>query len=337
MSQAAPLLAVRRLTVTYPLTGTFPWQAAGVRRAVDGVDFNLSEGETLGIVGESGCGKSSLARALVGLQDIASGAVEYQGQQLNRLSAREWRPWRRDIQFVFQDPAASLDPRMVVDQIIEEPLEALCPEMDRGARMDRVEALLDQVGLPRAVGSQYPHELSGGQAQRVAIARALAVMPKVLICDEVVSALDVSVQAQIINLLARLQRQQGLALVFIAHDLAVVRHLCQRILVMYRGRVVEQGALQRVFDLPAHPYTRALLAAMPEDEGDTDPEAHAQRAAELMLPDPGEDSSETAGCVFVLRCPMADERCTRQIPYLRRVGHGGHAACHYVGTTDQLG
>jgi oligopeptide transport system ATP-binding protein len=328
---SSPLLAVRRLKVHHAIRARVPWRRAGVIRAVDDIDFNLSAGETLGVVGESGCGKSTLARALVGLQKVTAGAIEYQGRNLATLSEREWRPLRRDIQMVFQDSAASLDPRMTVGRAIVEPLQALAPEMSAGERQSRMEALLERVGLSSDFAQRYPQELSGGQAQRVCIARALIVRPRILICDEPVSALDVSVQAQIVNLLRELQQEQGLAMVFIAHDLAVVRRMSQRLLVMYLGRLMEQAPREALFKQPMHPYTRALLAAVPAA---TPAEAAARGGRRVVDGEMPSLAAPPAGCVFATRCPMADERCTRLVPHLRRVAHGGYAACHYLGLSE---
>ncbi|MGQ0530064.1 MAG: ATP-binding cassette domain-containing protein, partial [Panacagrimonas sp.] len=236
-SAGGPLIAVRRLKVHYKLPSALPWTKPGWLKAVDGVDFNLAAGETLGIVGESGCGKSTLARALAGLQDVTSGGIQYQGRNMTDLDEDQWRPLRREIQMVFQDPLASLDPRMTIGASIAEPLEALYPELGRAERESRVRQMLERVGLSASLYNRYPHEFSGGQCQRVGIARALVVRPRVLICDEPVSALDVSVQAQIVNLLSELQAEYGLAMIFIAHDLAVVRHISRRVLVMYLGKV----------------------------------------------------------------------------------------------------
>lgn len=317
----ALLLAVRRLKVHYQANSTWPWQKPHSVRAVDDVDFNLAQGETLGIVGESGCGKSTLARALAGLQPVTSGGISYQGQNIARLDEKAWRPIRRDIQMVFQDPLASLDPRMSIGASIAEPLEALYPELSRSERESRVREMLEKVGLSAALYNRYPHEFSGGQCQRVGIARALIVRPKILICDEPVSALDVSVQAQIVNLLADLQSEYGLSMIFIAHDLAVVRHISQRVLVMYLGKVMEQASRDTLFATPVHPYTRALLAAVPG--------AHSERSEPLMgeIPSP---SNPPPGCVFVTRCPIADSHCSRHAPVLTRSAHGGFSACHFT-------
>ncbi|MDB5972848.1 MAG: ATP-binding cassette protein [Hydrocarboniphaga sp.] len=334
MNDSPPLLAVRRLKIHYPLRSRLPWRRGGVARAVDGVDFNLYPGETLGIVGESGSGKSSIARALVGLQPVTSGAIEYTAADgrtvdLARLDKKAWRPLRRDIQLVFQDPQSSLNPRHRIGRIIEEPLKTLFPDLTRTERTARMLAMLEKVGLGTEHAERFPHELSGGQCQRVGIARALIVQPRVLICDEPVSALDVSVQAQIINLLAELQAEYGLAMIFIAHDLAVVRHLSQRVLVMYFGRIMEQAQRDALFQQAVHPYTRALLAAMPPDELTMPQHEYARPALQGEVPNP---LSPPPGCVFATRCPMADQSCNRAMPSLRRVAHGGYAACHFVGT-----
>ena len=327
---ARPVLSVRRLKVEYALPGPWPWSRAGTLRAVDDVHFDLQPGETLGIVGESGCGKSTLARALVGLQPVTAGGIVLEGRDVARFDDAQWRPLRRHVQMVFQDPIASLDPRMPIAESVAEPLLALCPEMDAAAREARVAQLLERVGLA-GLGGKFPHELSGGQCQRAGIARALVARPRILVCDEPVSALDVSVQAQVLELLAELQREEGLSMIFIAHDLAVVRHLCHRVLVMYLGRVMEQAPAAELFARPRHPYTRALLAAVPGPGAPPVPLAGE-------LPSPADPPS---GCVFRTRCPMADDLCAREMPYLRRVGERSHAACHYVqggeaGTADEI-
>ena len=324
--ETVPLLEVRRLCVRYTLARTWPWQTAGEVRAVEEVNFNLHAGQTLGIVGESGCGKSTLARALVGLQPISAGAVQFEGRELSRLSAEAWLPLRRDVQMVFQDPQASLDPRMTIGRIIAEPLEALCPEISANERAARVIEMLERVGLSAAHINRYPHEFSGGQCQRVGIARALVVRPKLLICDEPVSALDVSVQAQIINLLSSLQKEYGLAMIFIAHDLAVVRHISHRVLVMYLGRVMEQAARDDLFASPAHPYTKALLSSVPV----ADPSKVADKKRQVLEGEIPSPANPPPGCVFATRCPMADEQCSRRPPHVQRMKSGTVVACHYV-------
>lgn len=317
-----PVLSVRRLKVEYPLAAPWPWSRRASVRAVDDVHFDLQAGETLAIVGESGCGKSTLARALVGLQPVTGGGIVLEGRDLARLGEREWRPLRRHIQMVFQDPYASLDARFTIGESIAEALEGLRPELDAAVRGARVAEMLERVGLG-SLGNRYPHELSGGQCQRAGIARALVAEPRVLICDEPVSALDTAVQAQVLGLLEALQRERQLSIVFITHDLRVVRRLCHRVLVMYLGRVMEQAPCAELFEQPRHPYTRALLASIP-GAGAASAEA---RALAGDLPSPADPPS---GCVFRTRCPMADDLCAREVPYLGRVGERRHAACHYV-------
>ena len=323
-----PVLSVRHLQVEFELSARLPWGRPARIQAINDLHLDLFAGETLGVVGESGCGKSTLARALVGLERPAGGQILIDGANVTWRDHRAWRELRRKVQMVFQDPLASLDPRMTVAESIEEPLLALMPEFDAAERRRRVQAILDQVGLPRSAGSRYPHEFSGGQCQRAGIARALIVEPSILICDEPVSALDVSIQAQIINLLSDLQKEHGLAMLFIAHDLAVVRHISHRVLVMYLGRVMETGSRDQLFRAPGHPYTRALLAAVPglaaNDGSDT----------QLIggdLPDPVDPPS---GCVFRTRCPMADSICAGQVPGLRRTSSRSHAACHFASTGE---
>lgn len=322
---SSPLLSVRRLKVYHPLPQPWPWSPPGFVRAVDDVHFNLHAGETLGIVGESGCGKSTLARALIGLMPVHSGGIVYGAYDLARLSSEQWRPLRQEIQMVFQDPVASLDPRMTVGESVGEPLRALMPELDGVERARRVVAMLERVGLSAAHVNRYPHEFSGGQCQRVGIARALIVKPKILICDEPVSSLDVSVQAQIVNLLRDLQRETGLAMIFIAHDLAVVRHLAHRVLVMLLGKIIEQASRDELFEAPRHPYTRALLEAAAAH--DPQSETPAPKPLDGELPSP---FSPPSGCVFRTRCPMADDHCAHAVPHLRRMGPSHFAACHFL-------
>ena len=324
----ADLLAVRRLKVHYPLKSRWPFAKSRVLKAVDDVDLSLAPGETLGIVGESGCGKSTLARALIGLQPVTAGSIQYGGRDLARLAPGDWTAVRREIQMVFQDPLASLDPRMTIGASIAEPLEALCPEISRSERSARVHAMLDRVGLSAALADRYPHEFSGGQCQRVGIARALIVRPKILICDEPVSALDVSVQAQIVNLLADLQAEYGLAMLFIAHDLAVVRQISRRVLVMYLGKVMEQAGRDALFESAVHPYTRALLASVPA----ADPDRAAEDRPAPLEGDLPSAANPPNGCVFVTRCPIADAECGRLVPVLARAVHGGSSACHFTAT-----
>ena len=322
-----PLLRVEDLHVTFDLrrASDMPWTKPRLLRAVSGVDFELFPGETLGIVGESGCGKSTLARALIQMVP-ATGRAIWQGKtDLLALTRREMLKYRADIQMVFQDPLASLNPRMTVGQIIAEPLRTHRPDMAEGDLKMKIKAMMDRVGLLPNQINRYPHEFSGGQCQRIGIARALIVGPKLLICDEPVSALDVSIQAQVINLLAELQRDLGLAMIFIAHDLSVVKHISDRVMVLYLGRTMEVAAGHDLYADPQHPYTQALLSAVPI------PDPVAERA-KVMIPLEGDLPSPLnppSGCVFRTRCPRAEARCAGKVPELTMGAHG--VACHFPG------
>ncbi|MAA75660.1 MAG: oligopeptide ABC transporter ATP-binding protein OppF [Salinisphaeraceae bacterium] len=320
------LLSVDDLHVHFPLPGSWPWQSGDVLKAVNGVIFELETGTTLGIVGESGCGKSTLARAITGLQAVTQGSIRFAGEDITTLGHRGWQRLRRDVQVVFQDPLASLNPRMTVGEIVAEPLRNLFPELDRKARWARVVRMLERAGLSRNMVNRYPHEFSGGQCQRIGIARALVVEPRVLVCDEPVSALDVSIQAQILELLVELQQEFGIAMVFIAHDLAVVRQISHRTLVMYLGRVMEAGVGTQLFDEPCHPYTRSLLSAVPRP----DPQTEKTRQRILLQGDLPSPASPPSGCVFRTRCPWAAADCADAVPALRRIGDANLAACHYA-------
>ena len=319
-----PLLSVRDLQVTFKVRGegAWPWSPAARLQAVSGVGFDLHEGETLGIVGESGCGKSTLARAILNLVPSSGGQVAWRGQVLDPRRPQDWQAVRREAQMVFQDPLASLDPRMNILQIVSEPLRTHEPQLPAGQVRDRVVAMLERVGLSAAQLYRYPHEFSGGQCQRIGIARALILRPRLLVCDEPVSALDVSIQAQTINLLQDLQREMGLAMVFIAHDLAVVRHVSQRVLVMYLGRTMELASREALFDAPRHPYTQALLSAVPVP----DPAAERARQVTLLSGDLPSPIHPPAGCAFHTRCPRAEARCATQRPVLQDQA-GRQVAC----------
>jgi oligopeptide/dipeptide ABC transporter ATP-binding protein len=324
MSAPVPLLAVEELRVHYALRRPGRMRAHAHLRAVDGVSFTIEPGRTLGLVGESGCGKSSAARAIIGLVEPAGGRVLLEGRDLARMSRRERRAARRDIQMVFQDPSSSLDPRMRVEELLAEPLQIA--GRPREAIRERIGELLELISLSPRHLARYPHEFSGGQKQRIGIARALALDPKLLICDEPVSALDVSVQAQIINLLRDIQAERGIGYLFVAHDLGVVRQISHRVAVMYLGRIVEIGAKREVYGAPMHPYTRALLAAAPRvRHGARERPAAALTGADL--PNPADPPS---GCRFRTRCPHARERCAAEEPPLREMGDGRLAACHFA-------
>ncbi|MBN2309944.1 MAG: ATP-binding cassette domain-containing protein [Candidatus Hydrogenedentes bacterium] len=320
----APLLELDDVRTHFPVyKGALFERQVGTVRAVDGVSFTLARGEVLGLVGESGCGKSTLARTIVRLVPPTSGAIRFEGRDLAALSQAEMRRIRPRLQMVFQDPYASLNPRMTVFDAIAEPMRAhrLCRA---GELAGRVADLMDRVGLARRLVRKYPHEFSGGQRQRIAIARALALNPALILADEPVSALDVSVQAQILNLIARLCAESELSLVLISHDLGVVHHLADRIAVMYLGRIVEIGPAGRVFHRPLHPYTRALISAIPEP----DPERERHRARMLLRGDPPSPLHPPAGCPFHPRCPFAVEACAAAAPGLAPYpGFDGQAAC----------
>ena len=296
--------------------------AAGLVRAVDGVDLVVRSGAFHGIVGESGCGKTTLARAIVGLQSATSGEVNILGRDRADWQRRDRMGFARAVQFIFQDPLGSMSRRQTVGQTLEEPLR-IHGFGSSAARKRKVGDLLDLVALPVSVLDRLPRSLSGGQRQRISIARALALDPKVLICDEPLSALDVSVRAQIVNLFARLQQQLGLTIVIVAHDLAIVREVCSQVTVMYLGCVAEEGAARPLFDDPAHPYSQALLSAVPSP----DPRVEAARSRVLLEGDPPSPLNPPPGCRFSSRCPVSKPDCHSRAPELREVGHGGRAAC----------
>jgi oligopeptide transport system ATP-binding protein len=321
------LLQVRNVSVTFPVPrrGAWPWTAPLQLRAVQDVSFDLAPGETLGIVGESGSGKSTLARAIVGTVAASAGQVLWQGQDLLTLAGDARRAQRRDVQMIFQDPLAALNPRMTVGDIIAEPLVTHQPGLGASEVKTRVRDIMERVGLLPNQLNRYPHEFSGGQCQRIGIARALILRPKLIVCDEPVSALDVSIQAQVVNLLADLQRDMGLALIFIAHDLSVVKHISDRIMVMYLGRQMEQADARDLIRAPKHPYTRALIAAVPIP----DPAAEKARPRVVLEGDLPSPLAPPSGCAFRTRCAIAKPDCAAAVPALLTVSRGHDVACPY--------
>ncbi|NJP67295.1 ABC transporter ATP-binding protein [Streptomyces spiramenti] len=330
-----PILEVRNLVKHFPLTqGIVFRRQVGAVRAVDDISFTLYPGETLGIVGESGCGKSTVAKLLMNLERATSGEVLYKGEDISKLSGRALKAVRRNIQMVFQDPYTSLNPRMTVGDIIGEPFDIHPEAAPKGDKQARVRELLDVVGLNPEYINRYPHQFSGGQRQRIGIARGLALNPEIIICDEPVSALDVSVQAQVINLMEKLQDEFGLSYLFIAHDLSIVRHISDRVGVMYLGKMVEIGSDAAIYDHPTHPYTQALLSAVPLP----DPDAREGRERIILTGDVPSPANPPSGCRFRTRCWKAEERCAEEMPLLAvpqryagadtAVAHD--SACHFA-------
>jgi len=326
MTKQEALLQVNDLRVWFDVKpqGAMPWTKPDKLKAVDGVSFTLAPGETLGIVGESGCGKSTLARAIMRMVPAETGTALWLGDDLLRLGKHEMRGRRKEMQMIFQDPLASLDPRMTIGQIVAEPLKTHFPEMSAKEVKDKVQNALDRVGILPNMVNRYPHEFSGGQCQRIGIARALIVSPKLIICDEPVSALDVSIQAQVINLLMEIQAEMGLSLIFIAHDLSVVKHISDRVMVLYLGNVMEISEAAQLYKAPGHPYTEALISAVPI------PDPKLQKAKKIMLLDQDLPSplDPPSGCVFRTRCPIAEARCAQSRPELSDRGNGQYVACH---------
>jgi oligopeptide transport system ATP-binding protein len=317
------LLSVNELSVHFSIPADHLFGRSNTLKAVDGITFDLAPAETLGVVGESGCGKSTLARGILGLVPVTGGSVFLESTELTKLSGKALKEQRRQCQIIFQDPLASLDPRMTIGETIAEPLRTFHLDMSGSTRRTLVASIMDRVGLSRGQANRYPHELSGGQCQRVGIARALILGPKLIICDEPVSALDVSIQAQIVNLLMDIQRDMGLSLIFIAHDLAVVRHISHRVMVMYLGRAVEIAKSEDLYRRPLHPYTKALIEAVPVPE----PGARARAGRRSLTGDLPSPMSLPTGCAFRTRCPLAVDRCATERPEQRKIGDT-IVACH---------
>ncbi|MEN3536454.1 dipeptide ABC transporter ATP-binding protein [Microbispora sp. ZYX-F-249] len=331
-ASAESILEVRDLVKHFPLTqGVLVKRQIGAIKAVDGVSFDLHRGETLGVVGESGCGKSTLAKLLMALERPTSGSVRVHGRDITTARGAELKRMRRNIQMVMQDPYTSLNPRMTVGDIVGEPFEIHSDVVPKGGRRRRVQELLEVVGLNPDHINRYPHQFSGGQRQRIGIARGLALQPEIIICDEPVSALDVSIQAQVMNLLERLQNEFDLAYIFIAHDLSVVRHISDRVAVMYLGKIVELGSDAQIYDSPTHPYTQALLSAVPVP----DPEGRETRQRIILQGDPPSPANPPSGCHFRTRCWKAQDICAQQAPALEvRPGSDHPSACHFAEARD---
>ena len=327
MTKGETLLRVNKVKVDFNIKpdGAMPWTPPLKLHAVNEISFELKRGETLGIVGESGCGKSTLARAIISLVPTVAGSIVWLGDELAGLSKRQMRPHRKEIQMIFQDPLASLDPRMNIGEIIAEPLKTHYPRTPKKEVTERVKEMMKKVGLLPNLVNRYPHEFSGGQCQRIGIARALILNPKLIICDEPVSALDVSIQAQVINLLKDLQEELGLSLIFIAHDLSVVKHVSDRIMVLYLGNAMEISNSADLYAHPRHPYTNLLISAVPIP----DPKIELQREVALIegeLPSP---LSPPSGCVFRTRCPKAQAICAEEKPEMKSAAKDHAVACHF--------
>jgi oligopeptide transport system ATP-binding protein len=321
------IMQIQNLKVHFDIRSenAWPWEKTLTLKAVDGVNLDIYEGETLGIVGESGCGKSTLARALIGLLPAREGRVLWLGQDLTQFDKKALRAKRQELQMIFQDPLASLNPRMNIGDIIAEPLQIFYPQLSKQETKQKVLSMMGKVGLLPNLVNRYPHEFSGGQCQRIGIARALILEPKLVICDEPVSALDVSIQAQVINLLMELQQEMGLSLVFIAHDLSVVRHISDRVMVMYLGNAMEIADANQLYTNPQHPYTKALMSAVPIP----DPKIERNKTIELLQGDLPSPINPPSGCVFRSRCPQAKVECADKVPELLPLCDSSHlVACH---------
>ena len=327
VAQASDLVTVQDLKMHFPVTeGALLPRVAAYVKAIDGISFTIRKGETLGLVGESGCGKTTTGRCILQLEHATAGRIFFAGTNLIDLDRKSMMALRRKIQVIFQDPYSSLNPRMKIGEIIAEPMQVHKTEPDKAARDARVKELLKLCGLDPRFANRYPHEMSGGQRQRVGIARALSVRPEFIICDEAISALDVSIQAQIINLLEDLRDEFDLTYLFIAHDLSVVRHLCHRVAVMYLGKIVELAECDELYNNPLHPYTQALLAAVPVP----DPEVERKRAHQIVKGEVPSPINPPSGCVFHPRCRLAVDNCSKEIPEFRELRPGHWVACSVV-------
>ena len=321
------MMQVENLKVHFDVSseGDMPWTKRKKLQAVNGVSFELKSGETLGIVGESGCGKSTLARAIISMVPAETGRVLWFGKDLLALKKTEMRKHRKEIQMIFQDPLASLNPRMTIGEIIAEPLKTHYPKTSKADIKARVEDVMNKVGLLENLINRYPHEFSGGQCQRIGIARALILKPKLIICDEPVSALDVSIQAQVINLLMDLQKEMGLTLIFIAHDLSIVKHISTKIMVLYMGNIVELAKSEDIYNHPRHPYTQALISAVPIP----DPKIEKNKDLILIEGDLPSPINPPSGCVFRTRCKKAQDICSQEKPELKKATSSHEVACHF--------
>ena len=321
------IMQVENLKVHFDVSseGDMPWTKRKKLQAVNGVSFELKSGETLGIVGESGCGKSTLARAIISMVPAETGRVLWFGKDLLALQKTEMRKHRKEIQMIFQDPLASLNPRMTIGEIIAEPLKTHYPKTSKADIKARVEDVMNKVGLLENLINRYPHEFSGGQCQRIGIARALILKPKLIICDEPVSALDVSIQAQVINLLMDLQKEMGLTLIFIAHDLSIVKHISTKIMVLYMGNMVELAKSEDIYNHPRHPYTQALISAVPIP----DPKIEKNKDLILIEGDLPSPINPPSGCVFRTRCKKAQDICSQEKPELKKAASSHEVACHF--------
>ena len=329
----SPLLEVRNLRKYFPAESSVFSRKGSPIKAVEDVSFTLDAGEALGVVGESGCGKSTMGRSVLRLIEPTSGTVMFKGQDFTKAAGPELRRMRADMQIIFQDPYASLNPRMTVGEIISEPLEIQKRYKTKDETRERVLKVMEVVGLNPKYYNRYPHEFSGGQRQRIGIARAIVLGPSLVVCDEPVSALDVSIQSQVLNLLRQLQSSMGIAYIFISHSLSVIKHISDRVMVMYLGSVMEAAGKDELFASPSHPYTRALLSAIPLPERHSK-DKHQRIILQGDLPSPADPPS---GCVFHTRCYMAEDICSREVPELRDIGNGHLAACHFCDRCKAFG